>query len=174
MESTIITFAINASTMIRTKIKIGDGEILDTFESFGLCYLTSDKIMSAPSKTMESTTYPEREGENILPLAVDDAFDYKITFLVQSKNGLSRANALIEAFNNSLYSRAEGEDVKEYRQVTFYNPARNNTIVGYPKPISAATDYWFDMDGNESDAAKVEFVIRVNKPSLCDFSNCAI
>lgn len=161
--------------MIRTKIKIGDdGTILDTYDAFGLCYLNATKIFAAPAKTMEATTYPEQEGENVLPKAAAAAFDYQITFLVEAKRGLSQVNTLIAAFNEEICSPSATDDVRTYKQITFYNPARNTKIVGYPKPISEASDYWVDKYGQTSDAAQVEFSIRVNKPSLCNFQNCEL
>lgn len=161
--------------MIRTKIKIGDdGEIQDTFDVYGLCYLSADKIFAAPAKEMEKTTYPEQEGENLLPVAADDAFDYKVTFLIEAREGLDKVGKVVSIFNNAIRTNASDDDTKIYRQITFYNPARNVTIVGYPKPISAASEYWVDARGNRSDAAKVEFTIRVNKPSLCNFQQCEL
>ena len=68
--------------MLKVRIKIGDGEIVDTL-NYGFVYLDSDKVMGSPIKDYEETSYPEQEGVNILPKTVDDAFDYKVKFFIQ-------------------------------------------------------------------------------------------
>ena len=61
--------------MIRVRLKIGDGEILDTIDGYGLIYISADSRFAAPIKEFEKTSYPEQEGENILAKTVSDAFD---------------------------------------------------------------------------------------------------
>ena len=158
--------------MIRVRLKIGSGEIVDT-ESFGFIYLDSDKRTGAPSKGFESTSYPEEEGEHILPKTVDAAFDYKVKFFIQAST-LEDANAKIDAFNKSLYDYVLDEDdlptdVKEYKQVTFFNDYKRHKIVGYPSEIAEASDFWRDSQNQLNDIVVVEWQIRVNKPSLCEF-----
>ena len=67
--------------MITARINI-DGTIRDT-QYYGLVYLDSDKVVGAPSKDFESTSYPEEEGEHIIPRTVDAAFDYKVKFFIK-------------------------------------------------------------------------------------------
>lgn len=157
--------------MIRTRLQIGDGEILDTYTEYGLIYLDADERLAPPTKGFEKTTYAEEEGEHIDPNTVDDAFDYKAKFLVQSKNSaLENANIIIREFNQRLYTQDEDSDVKTFHRIAFYNDYNRVKIVGYPQPISEATDFWRDKHGNVADAVQVELTIRVTKPSLCDFA----
>ena len=152
--------------MITVRLKIGSGSIVDT-QTLGLIYLDSDKRTGAPSKGFESTSYPEEEGEHIIPKTVDAAFDYKVKFFIQATS-LKDANAIIDDFNASLYTKSG--DVKTYKQVEFYNDYKRHKIVGYPSEIAEATDFWRDRDNHLNDVVIVEWNIRVDKPSLCDFS----
>lgn len=153
--------------MITVRLKIGSGSIPVDTQTLGLIYLDSDKRTGAPSKGFESTSYPEEEGEHIIPKTVDAAFDYKVKFFVQGTS-LEDANAKIDAFNQSLYTKSG--DVKTYKQVEFYNDYKRHKIVGYPSEIAEATDFWRDRTNQVNDVIVVEWTIRVNKPSLCDFS----
>ena len=153
--------------MIKAQIKIGSGSTVYTDEAYGLVYLDSDKRTSAPIKGFEKTAYPEEEGEHIMPKTVDDAFDYKVKFFIQATS-LKDANAIIDDFNASLYTKSG--DVKTYKQVEFYNDYKRHKIVGYPSEIAEATDFWRDRDNHLNDVVIVEWNIRVDKPSLCDFS----
>lgn len=154
--------------MITVRIKIGDGPILDTQE-YGLIYLDSDKRVGPESKGFESTSYPEEEGEHIIPKSVDAAFDYKVKFFVQGTS-LEDANAKIDAFNAMLHSAPTELGVKTYYQVEFYNDYKRHKIVGYPNEISEASEFWRDKKNQVQDIVVVEWTIRVTKPSLCDYS----
>lgn len=154
--------------MLTVRIRIGEsGEIRDS-TYYGLVYLSSDNIVGPPIKGFEETSYPEQEGVNLSVKTVDDAFDYKIKFFIRATSTDS-ANAKISAFNALLYSQDSGSDVKEFNQVTFFNDYKHCKIVGYPQPISEATDFWRDRDNLVNDVVIVEWTIRVNKPSLCEF-----
>ena len=153
--------------MLNVRLKIGDGAIVDT-QDLGFIYLDSDKRTGAPSKGFESTAYPEEEGEHILPKTVDDAFDYKVKFFIQADT-LDDANAKIDDFNQSLYEQDDAGGVKTYKQVTFFNDYKRHKIVGYPSEIAEATDFWRDQRNQLNDIVIVEWTIRVNKPSLCNF-----
>ena len=153
--------------MIKVRLQIGSGDILDTETAYGFIYLDSDKRVGAPSKGFESTSYPEEEGEHILPKTVDDAFDYKVKFFIQASS-LKTANDRIAEFNALLYTKSG--DVKTYNQVTFYNDYKRHKIVGYPSEIAEAEDFWRDKTNQLNDIIIVEWTIRVNKPSLCDFN----
>ena len=115
--------------MIKVRLQIGSGNVYDTETQYGFIYLDSDKRVGAPSKGFEATSYPEEEGEHILP------------------NGL-----------------------KEYYPVTFYNDYKRHKIVGYPTEIAEAQEFWRDKSNQINDVVVVEWTIRVNKPSLCDFN----
>ena len=154
--------------MITVRLKIGDGEIVDT-QIFGFIYLDSDKRVGAESKGFEATAYPEEEGEHILPKAADDAFDYKVKFFIQATS-LKDANQLITEFNESLHDTPDELGLKTYYPVTFYNDYKRHKIVGYPSEIPEATDFWRDHRNQVEDIVIVEWTIRVTKPSLCDFN----
>lgn len=154
--------------MLTARLKIGDGAIQDT-QVYGLVYLDSDKRLAAPTKGFEATSYPEEEGEHIMPKTVDAAFDYKAKFFIQA-DSLENANEKIAAFNSELYTQEQDSDVKTYKQVEFYNDYKRHKIVGYPQPIPEATEFWRDRTNQVNDVVVVEWTIRVTKPSLCDFS----
>jgi hypothetical protein len=61
-------------------------------------------------------------------------------------------------------------DVKIFKQVTFYNDYKKVKIVGIPSLIQQATEFWRDANGKQHDVVCVEWVIRVSKPSLCNFN----
>lgn len=153
--------------MIKVRLKIGDGSVVDT-QTYGLVYLDSDKRIGAPLKEYEATTYPEQEGENIIPKTVDAPFDYKVKFFIQA-DSLQNANAKIAAFNALLFAQQSGSDVKTFKQVEFYNDYKRHKIVGYPQPMSEATEFWQDRKSQLNDIVVVEWTIRVVKPSLCTF-----
>lgn len=153
--------------MIRVRLGI-EGittQPLDT-ETWKLIYVSADNKVSAPIKPFEKTAYPEQEGENIYNKTVDDAFDYKVTWLIKAK--LNNANAIISDFNSKIMNNNNG--IKEFRRVTFYNDYKKVKIVGIPSPISDATEFWRDANGKQHDIVMVEWTIRVDKPSLCDFN----
>lgn len=156
--------------MLKVRLKIGEnGTIYDTEARWGFIYLDSDKRVGPDSKGFESTAYPEEEGEHILPKTVDAAFDYKVKFFIQATS-LQSANDRIAAFNAELFTQDANSSVKTYKQVTFYNDYKRHKIVGYPSPISEATDFWADKREQVNDVVVIEWTIRVNKPSLCEYS----
>lgn len=161
--------------MITVRIKIGDDSIRDS-QYFGLIYLDSDKVTGAPSKGFEATSYPEEEGEHVIPKTVDAPFDYTVKFFIDPKvvagtaEVLQTANAKIKAFNELLYTQESGSSVKTYKQVVFFNDYKRHKIVGYPYEISEATEFWRDTKNQVNDVVVVEWKIRVTKPSDCEFS----
>lgn len=166
--------------MLTARLKIGDDVnvtpqdtreyVLPDESKLGFVFLSSDNIFGAPTKGFEVTSYPEEEGEHILPKTVDAPFDYKVRFFIKADGALENANQKIAAFNALLYSQATGSDTKTFKRVYFYNDYKRVLIVGYPQPISEAEDFWRDTKGNTHDVVVVEWTIRVNKPSLCDFN----
>lgn len=154
--------------MLTARLKIGDGATTDT-RTYGLVYLSSDNVVGAPIKDIEETSYPEQEGVNISPKVVDASFDYKVTFFIQA-DSLESANAKITAFNNLLFTRPVGSDVKTLKKVEFYNDYKRHKIVGYPIPISEAKDFWRDRRDQVNDVVVIEWTIKVTKPSECVFN----
>ena len=109
-------------------------------------------------------------GEHIIPKTVDAPFDYKVKFFIRATS-LNDANNLIDTFNASLYSQDNNSDVKTFSQVTFFNDYKRHKIVGYPHPISEATDFWRPHGTSHlNDIVIVEWTIRVTQPSLCEYS----
>ena len=155
--------------MITVRLKIADEEIKDTASEYGLVYLESDSRMAAPLKAFEKSTYAEQPGSNIDPKTVDEEFDYKVKFFVKADGDLGNANAVIAKFNALLYTQ-DKDNVKTFNQVEFYNDYKKVMIVGYPSPISEATDFWRDSKGREADVVCVEWTIHVNNPTLCNFN----
>ena len=154
--------------MIKVRLQIANGDIFDTADNYGLVYVSADSRIHAPIKQREVTTYAEQEGENTSAKTVDDAFDYKVTWFIKADGSLGNANAVIARFNSLLYT--QDGDVKTFKQVVFYNDYKKVKIVGTPSPIQEATEFWRDQSGKQHDVVQVEWVIRVSKPSLCDFN----
>lgn len=161
----------NTKTMIRVGIKIADGNIVDTADTYGLVYVSSDNTFAPETKGFESSTYPEDEGEHIIPKSTDAPFDYTVKFYVKAEGSRENANAKIATFNNALYDfESQNSKVKVFKKVEFYNYYKKCLIVGYPFPISEATDFWRDSNGNTHDVVVVEWKIRVTMPSECNFN----
>ena len=154
--------------MIKVRLQIANGNIVDTADTYGLVYISADSRFAAPIKQREVTTYAEQEGENTSTKTVDDAFDYKVTWFIKADGSLGNANDTIARFNSLLYT--QDGDVKTFKQVVFYNDYKKVKIVGTPSPIQEATEFWRDQSGKQHDVVQVEWVIRVSKPSLCDFN----
>jgi len=154
--------------MIRVRIKIGteQSDVIHDSTDYGLVYLDSDKRVGRDLRDFEVTTYPEQDGENILPKTTNAPFDYKVKFFIQSTD-LKNANEIIDEFNSNLYT--VNNDVKTYKKVTFYNDYKGHKIVGYPKEIASATEFWRDKRNQAFDVVVVEWQIRVNSPSECEF-----
>ena len=154
--------------MIKVRLQIDSGEILDTIDGYGLVYVSSDHRFGAPIKEFEKTSYPEQEGEHIIAKTVSDAFDYKVTWFIKANGEIYNANFLIGRFNSRLYTEENG--IKSFHQVTFYNDYKKVKIVGTPSLIQEATEFWRDANGKQHDVVCVEWTIRVTKPSLCNFN----
>ena len=156
--------------MIRVRLQIGDDEILDTFEGWGFIYMDADERTEAPIKKREVSSYAEEAGERTDPRTVQDAFDYKVKFLIECPNrNLENANAKIAAFNSALYTTSYDSDIRTYKEVTFYNDYNRVKIVGLPEPIAQPTKLYRRQDGRILDCAQVELKIRVGDPSKCNF-----
>lgn len=155
--------------MIRVRIKIGDGAIEDTFAAHKLIYMEADNRTEAPIKKRDATSYAEKAGENTDPRTVQDAFDYKVTFIIDGQNtNLANVNATIAAFNAKLYTQPANSDIRTYKEVTFYNDFKRVKIVGLPEPIAEPKE--MKRSRNGFDFAQVEFVIHVSDPTKCDFN----
>lgn len=157
--------------MIKVRIKIGDGEIKDTFEEWGLIYIDADKRTAPPEKKCDATSYIEKSGENPDPRTVYDAFDYKVQFAVCAPNeNLKNANSVIAKFNAAIRQKTVGSDIMRKRKVVFYNDHDRVKIVGYPELIAEPKSLYRMQGGHVLDCAEVELVIHVSEPHLCDFN----
>lgn len=155
--------------MIKTRIKIGDGATEDTFAAHKLIYISADNRTEAPIKKRDVSSYAEQAGENTDPRTVRDAFDYKVTFAIDTTDtDLASANAIVAAFNARLYTQKPGSDIRTYKQVTFYNDYKRVKIVGIPEPIAEPKETKRTRGG--LDYARIELVIHVDNPNLCDFN----
>lgn len=155
--------------MINVRIKIGDGAVQDTFDAHGLIYMKADNRTEAPIKKRDVTSYAEQPGENTDPRTVQDAFDYKVTFIIDGQDkDLKRVCDVVAAFNEKLYTQTAGSGIRIYKAVTFYNDFKNVKIVGLPEPIAEPKEFRKSRNGHEF--AQVEFTIRVSDPTKCDFN----
>lgn len=162
--------------MIDVRIKIGDGTAHDTFTKWGLIYLESDHRTEAPIKKRESSSYAEDAGEHLDRRTVQDAFDYTVKFLIEApNNNLENANVKIREFNDALWDWERDEnnarvgDVRRYKQVTFHNDYKRVKIVGIPEPIAEPKEFYRHSKLGTMDCAVVEFKIRVDNPTLCEW-----
>jgi hypothetical protein len=155
--------------MINVRIKIGDGAIEDTFAAHKLIYLEADNRTEAPIKKRDASSYAEKAGENTDPRTVQDAFDYKVRFIIDGQNtNLANVNAIVAAFNAKLYTQPANSDIRTYKEVTFYNDFKRVKIVGLPEPIAEPKE--MKRSKNGYDFAEVEFTIHVSDPTKCDFN----
>ncbi len=155
--------------MIKVRIQIGEGAAEDTFTAHKLIYMDSDHHTEAPIKKRDTTSYAEEAGEHTDPRTVQDAFDYKATFIIDGQNtNLANVNAIIAAFNAKLYTQNANSDIRTYKEVTFYNDFKRVKIVGLPEPIAEPKE--MKRSKNGFDFAEVEFVIHVSDPTKCDFN----
>ena len=154
--------------MINVRIKIGDGAIEDTFAAHKLIYIDADNRTEAPIKKRDVTTYAEQAGDNTDPRTVQDAFDYKVQFIIDGQDkDLKRVNSLIAAFNQKLYPQPANSDIRTYKEVPFYNDFKPCKIVGLPEPIAECKEFKKSKNGYEF--AQVELVIHVSDPTKCNF-----
>lgn len=157
--------------MITARIQIGDGQILDTYEGHKLIYKESDTRTEAPIKKRDTTSYIEEAGEHTDARTVQDAFDYKVQFIIEAPNqNLVNANAVISAFNKKLYTQPANSDIRTYKEVTFYDDYKRVKIVGIPEPITEPQELYRRQNGNVMDCAVVELTIHVSNPTKCDFN----
>ena len=157
--------------MIKARIQIGDGTILDTYEGHKLIYKEADNRTEAPVKKRDASSYDEKAGENTDPRTVQDAFDYKVQFIIETpNNNLENANAVIAAFNRKLYTQAQGSDIRVFKEVTFYNDFKRVKIVGIPDPIAEPDSFYRRQNGEVMDCAVVSLMIHVSDPIKCDFN----
>ena len=155
--------------MINVRIKIGDGAIEDTFTAHKLIYMDADNWTEAPIKKRDVTAYAEKAGDNTDPRTVQDAFDYKVRFIIDGQNtNLANVNAAIATFNAKLYTQPANSDIRTYKEVTFYNDFKRVKIVGLPEPIAEPKE--MKRSRNGYDFAEVELVIHVSDPTKCDFN----
>lgn len=155
--------------MITARVKIGEGEIEDTFAAHKLIFLEGDDKVEAPIKKRDTTTYAEEAGEHADPRTVQNAFDYKASFIVDGQSEtVNSVNAIIAAFNAKLYTQEAESDIRTYKVVEFYDDDKHHKIVGLPEPIAEIKTLERSTSGYEF--AQVEWSIRVSDPTKCIFN----
>ena len=157
--------------MITARIQIENGQILDTYEGHGMIYMSADNRMEAPIKKRDTTSYAEEAGEHVDRRTVQDAFDYKVKFLIEAPNkNLQNANAVIAKFNRLLYAQEVNSVIRTYKTVALYDDYKRVKIVGLPEPIAEVEKLYRRQSGEQMDCAVVELTIHVSNPTLCDFN----
>lgn len=165
--------------MIRVRLQIGDGQIFDTHDKYGLMYISSDNRFAAPTKGFATSSYAEEAGEYIDPRTVDDAFDYKVKFCIEvPDHSLSNVNTRIKELNDAMYTQgakaSTGRNgVKTFTTFTLYNDYKCVKIVGTPQPIAEVGEddlRQYSLNGITHNLAIIELTIRVNDPSQCVLS----
>lgn len=160
-----------AQPSIRAGIIIEDSQLVDTYDEFGFIYISSDNRIAAPEKKRETTTYAEEEGEHVDLRTVDDVFDYKVKFLIETPNtNLESANAKIKTFNEAIRKVDPVTGIKTCKRVWLYNYYKRVVICGIPEIIAEPTDFYRRLKGDALDCVQVELTIHVDIPSLCDFN----
>ena len=102
---------------------------------------------------------------------MQDAFDYKVKFLIEAPNkNLQNANAKIAAFNKQLYTQAKDSDIRTYKTITLYDDYKRVKIVGIPEPIAEPTELYRRQNGSAMDCVVVELTTHVSDPTKCDFN----
>lgn len=154
--------------MIRCRIQIGDGEVVDVYDTYGFIYISSDNIVEAPLKDFDTTRYVEEAGEHIDPRTMQDAFDYNIKFVVEGVNtDIENINEKIAAFNKDIYS-FDG-DVRTLQKIIFFNDYKRIAVVGYPKTINKLDSLYRRDSFTAQDIAEFTLTIRVTDPSECNW-----
>lgn len=124
--------------------------------------LGSDNRTEAPIREFDKSSYADKAGINVDTRTVQDSFEYKIKFVVESKN----VKQVIADFNRSLYNEANG--VRTYKEIKVENLYQRQTIVGIPYPITELTDY--GKSDNVTEFAILELKMLVADPTKCYFS----
>lgn len=161
--------------MITARIQIEDGQVLDTYEGWGFIVMGNGddkKRFAPPEKKRDKSIYAEKAGAHEDPRTVDDEFDYKINFLIETPNkNLVNANAKIKAWNDAVRERKAGSDIKQCKTITLYDDRMRNKIVGIPEIIADvdSKDFYRRQDGSVMDCVVVTLTIHVSDPNLCDF-----
>lgn len=157
--------------MIKSKIRISDGEIVDFYEAYGFVYVDADERTAPNEKEYDKISYAEEAGEHIDPRTVFAPFDYTAKFIIEAPNkDLTNVNAKIQAFNNAIIQKDSKTDVIEKREIEFYNLLNRVKITGYPSLVSTPTEVYHSDQYGEMDFAMVELKIHVINPNKCDFA----
>lgn len=156
--------------MIKVRMQIGDEPIYDSYEKWGFIYLSSDNRTAAPEKAMDEVSYAGANGKSVDPRVVLDAFDYKITFLLQAANDdLQNANVRIKEWNEAIRESVTGSStIKKCKTITLYNDYKRVKIVGIPDLIAEPTEFY--RCKGVDDCVKIELTIHVYDPDKCSFS----
>lgn len=161
--------------MITARIQIENGPILDTYNGYGFIVLGNgddEKHFAPPEKKRDKSSYIEESGVHEDTRTVDDEFDYKIQFLIDTPNrNFVNANSKIRAFNEAIRRKTPGSAVKRCKTVTLYDDRMRCRIVGIPEIIGSVgkDDFYRRQDGSVMDCVVITLTIHVTDPSQCDF-----
>lgn len=158
--------------MITCRIQIENDSILDTFSGWGFIYKVGTRRFAPPEKKRDKSSYAEKAGANEDTRTVDDEFDYKVKFLIQTPNrNLENANSKIRAWNEAVREKIAGSHIKRCKTITLYDDYKRCKIVGIPEIIEEVdeSDYFRRQRGDVMDCVVVELTIHVSDPTLCDF-----
>ena len=153
--------------MATIELAIDGGAAVDMEEVYGLRYIGSDNRFGAPIREMAVSKYAEEAGEHTDRRTVEEAFDYKIRFVIEAVPGrLTGVNYRIAQLNNAMRKvAAGGGQVVTFRRWTLYNGHKGVRISGIPRPIEEVERWW--RDGME--CAVVELTIHADRPGECSF-----
>lgn len=156
--------------MIKSRIQIEDGEVLDFYDAFGFIYMDADERTAPDEKEDAVSNYAEEAGEHRDGRTVDAPFDYTAKFLIEAPNkDLTNVNVKIGNFNRAIREQSPDSDVKRMKEIAFYNLLNRVKIVGTCGLISEPTKVYHSNRYGELDFAQVELKIRVSDPRKCDF-----
>lgn len=156
--------------MIESKIQIEGGETLDFYEAFGFIYMDADERTAPDEKEDAVSNYAEEAGEHRDGRTMDAPFDYTAKFLVEAPNkDLTNINVKINNFNRATRVRLPDSDIKQKKEIAFYNLLNRVKIVGTCEPIAVPTEVYHSNRYGDLDFAVVELKIRVSDPRKCDF-----
>lgn len=158
--------------MITARVKIADGKIQDITKSWGFIPLGSSKRLAPPEKKRDTSSYAEDAGEHVDARTVDDVFDYKMRFILETPNrNLVNANSKIKAWNDAVREKIAGSDVKRCKTITLYDDRMRCRIVGIPEVIAEVgdDDFYRWQNGSMPDCVVFELTVHVSDPNLCSF-----
>ena len=152
--------------MMTCRLQIENGLIEDSLERWGFIMVDSDRRTAAPEKKRATSSYIGEPGEHEDEVTVEDAFDYKVKFVIDTPNtDTESANAKIRAFNEAI--RELDGFTKKTKKITLYNDWMRVKVTGTPEVIDEPSEFYRRQDNSRMDCVEIELKIRVTQPQLC-------